>query len=102
MLASASQSVAHALFCCLIFFSSGAVWLFFKGGLRPVLQLVLSLALAGVVAFAIGAVSAVPVYLGIKDMIRHIGSGVVIGHGKIPWEKFSQMQMGLNDLPASF
>lgn len=100
MLASASQSVAHALFCCLIFFTSGAIWLFRKGGRRPVLQLVVSLVCAGVIASCIGAVSAVPVYLGIKNMVRHIGNAAVIGHEKIPWAKFNQMQLGFGDLPC--
>ena len=99
-LASASQSVAHAFYCSLVFFGSCAVWLFRKGGMRPVLQLAISLVLAGIIAFGIGAVSAVPVSLGIKDMIRHIGNGFVLGNQKIPWEKFGEMQMGINDLPA--
>ena len=81
-LASASQSVAHALFCSLVLFASGAIWLFLNGDKRLVLRLAVSLAVASLIAFGLAAVSAVPVALGIKDMVRHLGNGFVIGPEK--------------------
>lgn len=99
-LASASQAIAHAVFFSLVFFSAGAIWVFRKSGSKAVLRLIVSLLFAGAIAFGVGGVSAVPVYLGVKDMVRHIGAGFVLGHEKIPWEKFSQMQMTFTDFPS--
>src|SRR2546423_3076025 len=41
-LASASQSIAHALFFCVVFFGAGAIWLYKTRGLRQVWRLLRS------------------------------------------------------------
>lgn len=97
-LASPSQALAHALFICLILFVTGSVWLYLHSGHGAIARLVLSLSIAGLIAFCIGAVSAVPVYLGISEMIRHTSGGFVLGHDKLPWPKFIEMQMPLKDM----
>ena len=84
-----SQFVAHALFCSLVLFTSGAIWLFPNGDKRLVLRLAFSLTVAGLIAFEMTAVSAVPVALGIKDMVRHLGNGFVIGHEKVQWRNLT-------------
>jgi hypothetical protein len=99
-LASASQSVAHALFFSVIFFSAGIIWIFRNRGLESALRLMMSLAAAAGIAFGLAAVAAIPVYLGIREMIRYVGSAFVLGHQRIPWENFIQHQLAIGELPA--
>ena len=97
-LASASQSVAHALLFCGVLFGGGAVWLWKREGWKRVVYFVSSLLLAMIIAFGIAAVSVVPMYLGIGEMIRHIGQGYVLGHQRIPWDKFNLQQLAPKEL----
>jgi hypothetical protein len=92
-LASASQAIAHALLFCGIFFGVGGIWLWKKEGPKRVIYLCIDLFLSLTIALGIAAVSVVPMYLGIDGMIRHIGDGFVLGHQRIPWEKFNLIQL---------
>jgi len=78
-LASPSQSVVHALFFSVIFFGAGLIWTFRNRGVGSALRLIKSLAAAMVIAFGLAAVAAIPVYLGLQEMIRFIGGGFVLG-----------------------
>ncbi len=97
-LASASQPLSHALFFCVIFFGAGLFWLSLRRDSTAVVRLILSLVAAGAIAFGLGAVSAVPVLLGIERMIRHIGDGFVLGDQAIPWEQFNRYQLTVAQL----
>ena len=97
-LASASQSVSHAIFFGVIFFGAVMAWLILRRDATAVTRLILSLVAAGAIAFGLAAVSAVPVLLGIERMIRHIGDGFVLGHQAILWEKFNRYQLTLAQL----
>lgn len=97
-LASASQSVAHTLLFCGALFGAGAVWLWKKEGPQRVIHFGLCLLAAAIIAFGIAAVSAIPMYLGIGGMIRHIGQGFVLGHQPIPWDKFNLQQLAPQEL----
>ncbi len=97
-LASASQSVSHAIFFGVIFFGAVMAWLILRRDATAVVRLILSLVAAGAIAFGLAAVSAVPVLLGIERMIRHIGVGFVLDHQAIPWEQFNSNQLTLVQL----
>ena len=97
-LASPSQSVVHALFFSVIFFGAGLIWTFRNRGVGSALRLIKSLAAAMVIAFGLAAVAAIPVYLGLQEMIRFIGGGFVLGDQSIPWEKFNEHQLALSQL----
>jgi hypothetical protein len=99
-LASAAQPVVHALFFSVIFFGAGLIWTFRNRGSGSALRLIVSLAAAAGIAFGLAAVTAIPVYLGIEGMIRHIGGGFVLDHQSIPWEKFNGYPMALSQLPG--
>src|SRR5436190_9818497 len=99
-LASASQSVSHAIFFGVIFFGAVMAWLILRRDATAVVRLILSLVAAGAIAFGLAAVSAVPVLLGIERMIRHIGVGFVLGHQAIPWEQFNRYQLTVAQLPG--
>src|SRR6266536_5238238 len=100
-LASASQSVSHAIFFGVIFFGAVMAWLILRRDATAVVRLILSLVAAGAIAFGLAAVSAVPVLLGIERMIRHIGHGAfVLGHQAIPWKHFNRYQLTVTQLPG--
>jgi hypothetical protein len=99
-LASSSQSVVHALFFGVVLFGAGAIWLYQTRGIGQVWRLLGSLSIAGAIAIGIAAVSLIPVFLGIDGMIRHIGTGYVVGHQPIPWDKFNLQQLSLGELSA--
>ena len=96
-LASASQVVAHALLFFVVFFAGGFIWSWREHGRRESFRLLVSLVLAGVLAVSLGGISAIPVYLGIPEMIRHISRGFVIGHEHIPWEVFTATRLAPGD-----
>jgi hypothetical protein len=95
-LATAAQPVSHAMFFCVVFFMAVLLRLILRRDIEGAVRLSLSLLAAGTIAFALAAVTAVPVLLGIERMIRHIGGGFVLGHEAIPWEKFSRTDLQLN------
>jgi hypothetical protein len=100
-LASAAQPVVHALFFSVIFFGTGIIWIVLNRGMRSAVRLIVSLAASAGIAVGLAAVTAIPVYLGIERMIRHIGSGAaVLGHQSIPWERFNGYQLALSQLPG--
>lgn len=101
-LASASQAIAHALLFLVMFFAPGAVWVARTSGKKALLRLGASLVVAGVIAFGIGGVSALPVYLGVSDMIRYIGHDFVLGRAAIPWSHFNETQLALREWSAIF
>ncbi len=96
-LASASQAVAHSLLFFLVFFAGGSVWSWRHHGREALFRLFVSLICAGLLAVGLGGVSAIPVYLGIPEMVRHIGRGFVIGNEHIPWEAFNGTQLAPSD-----
>src|SRR5256886_1406061 len=99
-LAQAGQPVSHALFFCVIFVGAGMVWLIVRRDSTAVVRLILSLTAGGAIAFGLAPVSAVPVLLGIEQMIRHIGEGFVLGYQAIPWEQFNRCQLSVAQLPG--
>lgn len=99
-LASASQSIAHTLLFCIIFFGVGTIWIYKTRGLRQVGKLLSCLTIAAAIAFGISAVSVVPVFLDMDGMIRHIGASYLLGHQPIPWEKFNLEQLALGNFSA--
>jgi hypothetical protein len=99
-LASASQSIAHALFFSVIFFGVGVIWIFRNHGLESALRVAMSLTAAAGVAFGLAAVTAIPVYLGIREMIRFVGNEFVLGHQSLPWGNFIRYQMMIGELPG--
>ena len=101
-LASASQAIAHALLFFGIFFVAGLGWVWRRDGIFAVSRFALALVCAGLLALGIGGVSAIPVYLGLGEMIRHIGHGYVLGHDPIPWSRFNETQLALRDWTALF
>ena len=96
-LATASQVVAHSLFFFAVFFVAGFIWSWRNHGRQASFRLLVSLVFAGILAVGLGGVSAIPVYLGIPEMIRHIGRGFVVGHEHIPWEVFTATRLAPSD-----
>lgn len=99
-LASASQSLAHAMLFSVIFFGAGVLWTCRNRGWGAVIRLVASLAAAAAIAFGLAAVATIPVYIGIEGMIRFIGGGFVLGHEHLPWAKFIEYQLAIRQLPG--
>jgi hypothetical protein len=99
-LASASQSIAHAMLFSVIFFGAGILWTYRNHGRQSVIRLVASLAAATAIAFGLAAVAAIPAYAGIEGMIRFIGGGFVLGHQHLPWAKFNEYQLAIAELPG--
>jgi len=96
-LATASQVVAHSLFFFFVFFLAGFIWSWRNHGRQASFRLLVSLVPAGILAVSLGSVSAIPVYLGIPEMVRHIGRGFVVGHEHIPWEVFTATRLAPSD-----
>ena len=59
------------------FFAGGFIWSWREHCRRASFRLLISLVLAGTLAVGLG-VSAIPVYLGIPEMVRHIGRGAIM------------------------
>jgi hypothetical protein len=96
-LASASQSVIHAVVTCLMLFASGITWMCLQRRFADVWRVAWSLAVCGGIAFGLAGAALLPMYIATGEMIRHIGAGApVIGHARIPWESFNLNQLTLN------
>jgi hypothetical protein len=95
-LASASQPVIHAALSCLILFAAGIGWMCFQRRFADIWRLAWALMLCGGIALGLAGAAILPMYIATGGMIRHIGTGAVIGHARIPWENFNLTQLSLS------
>jgi hypothetical protein len=98
-LASASQSVIHAVVTALMLLTVGVAWLCLERRFVDLRRVAWSLVVCGGIAFGLAGAATIPMYIATGQMIRHIGAGAaVIGHAHIPWENFNLHQLTLDQI----